>query len=49
MVAASPTKMNVSNYISNISSLSIDAGTFMQGFDTIASGQLTIDSIQILV
>ncbi len=43
MVAASPTKMNVAgDYISNINNESIDAGSFMQGSDTIANGQLTI-------
>ena len=43
MVVSSPTKLNVEgDYISNITSQAIDAGTFLQGTDPIPYGQLTI-------
>lgn len=43
MVASSPTKLTVrGDQITNISSQAIDAGTFMQGSDTMANGQLTV-------
>ena len=43
MVASSPTKLTVrGDQIANINSQAIDAGTFMQGSDTMANGQLTV-------
>ena len=43
LVASSPTKLTVrGDQISNINSQAIDAGTFMQGSDTISNGQLTV-------
>ena len=44
MVVANPTKMNVSgDNISNINNASIDAGSILQGSDTLPYGKLTVE------